>query len=85
MDKLILEISTINIQQEVFLEGNYESGTQMPFRVNSCVERELVYNIEHAIHHMALIKIGLRAEFSSVIIPDSFGVASSTLRYDQSR
>ncbi|WP_258102836.1 hypothetical protein [Marinoscillum sp. MHG1-6] len=46
-------------------------------------QRELAYNIEHAIHHMALIKVGLQVVSPSVQLPEHFGVASSTVRYQQ--
>jgi len=45
--------------------------------------REFHYAIEHAIHHMAIIKMGVSQAFPSVMIPEEFGVAPSTLRYQQ--
>lgn len=42
--------------------------------------RELVYNLEHCIHHMALIRVGIQ-EFSAIELPDNFGVAPSTIQY----
>ncbi|MCW5912419.1 MAG: hypothetical protein KIT62_15230 [Cyclobacteriaceae bacterium] len=43
--------------------------------------RELTYNIEHAVHHMAIMKIGIHEVAPYVVMPQSFGVAVSTLRY----
>jgi len=42
--------------------------------------RELLYNIEHIVHHLAIIKIGLKSLASPIYIDDSVGVAMSTIR-----
>ncbi|MFS4456314.1 DinB family protein [Maribacter sp. 2304DJ31-5] len=42
--------------------------------------REVMYNLEHAIHHHALIKIGI-LHFTDIKLPESFGVAPSTISY----
>lgn len=42
--------------------------------------REVMYNLEHAIHHHALIKIGIQ-HFTEIKLPESFGVAPSTMQY----
>ena len=49
--------------------------------VNTSLERELVYCLDHAIHHQALIKIGLKEQALSHLVSQDFGVAYSTLRY----
>ncbi|RLD18636.1 MAG: hypothetical protein DRI69_09985 [Bacteroidetes bacterium] len=49
--------------------------------IDSNLERELLYNIEHTIHHLAIIKIGLAAVAPGIGLPEHFGVAPSTLRY----
>lgn len=47
--------------------------------VQSNLERELMYNIEHTIHHLAIIKIGLRLTCPDISLPEHFGVAPSTI------
>lgn len=42
--------------------------------------REVMYNLEHTIHHQALIKVAIK-HFSDQEIPESFGVAPSTIQY----
>ncbi|WP_435624890.1 DinB family protein [Flagellimonas sp.] len=42
--------------------------------------REVMYNLEHAIHHHALIKVGIQ-HFTQLDLPESFGVAPSTMEY----
>jgi hypothetical protein len=44
--------------------------------------RELMYNLEHSVHHMALIRVGLK-ELSTEPVSENFGIASSTIRYKQ--
>lgn len=50
------------------------------FFANSSYFREVVYNTEHTIHHMALIKVALR-EKNLDIVHQNFGMAYSTLSY----
>ncbi len=48
--------------------------------INTTYFRELLYNIEHCIHHQALIKVA--CNYLSIAITDeNFGVAPSTIKY----
>jgi hypothetical protein len=66
---------------EVYFEANYETDSGQNISMKSSFYRELAYNIEHAIHHMALLKVAINHSFSYITVPESFGVASSTVRY----
>jgi hypothetical protein len=57
----------------------YYSGTP-PVYVTTTYYREIVYNTEHTIHHLALIRVALR-EMNLDIVGDDFGVAHSTIKY----
>ena len=74
-------VGTCTSDYNLLMEGNFEEGAESQFQVKSNYQRELVYNIEHAIHHMALIKIGVKENADYVKLPPDFGVASSTIRY----
>ncbi len=50
--------------------------------ISSNYYREIAYNLEHTIHHMALIRVGVN-EVSSIQLPDEFGVAYSTIKFRQ--
>lgn len=52
--------------------------------VQTSVMREVVYNVEHTVHHLAIIKMGISVAYPSVQIPENVGVASSTISYQLS-
>ena len=98
-DKLIesdkfIAISTINRIQEFVdqhledrplkLEVGYNPNDEECVTILTNYFREITYNIEHAVHHMAIMKIGFREVASYVVLPSDFGVAVSTIRHQTS-
>jgi len=67
------------------LETSYDLNGELSEKVNSTFFRELTYNIEHVVHHMAIIKIGIKAVCPEITIPEGFGVAVSTIKYQRER
>jgi hypothetical protein len=68
--------------KDIFLEAKDYCESMEAIRIPSNYYRELAYNLEHTIHHMALIRVGIN-EVSSVRLPEEFGVAYSTVKYRQ--
>ena len=50
------------------------------FRIESNYFRELLYNLEHCIHHQALIKVAV-LQCDKIQIDENFGVARSTIEF----
>ena len=48
---------------------------------DSSVGREMVYLIEHSVHHYAIIAITLRNDFNHIAMLSDFGVAYSTSKH----
>jgi uncharacterized damage-inducible protein DinB len=67
--------------KRMIMEVGYLQDSEACVPVETNFLRELTYNIEHAVHHMAIMKIGIREVAPYTAIPKSFGVAVSTLRY----
>lgn len=65
----------------LLLEIGYNSHNDACEAIPTTFLRELTYNIEHAVHHMAIMKIGLREVAPYLRLPENFGVAVSTVRH----
>jgi uncharacterized damage-inducible protein DinB len=82
--ELLHKIDQMNFGGEVYLVVSYSETDDDAEKIKSSLERELAYNIEHAIHHMAIIKIAIQTVFPKIQLSDNFGVAYSTVRYQKS-
>jgi hypothetical protein len=69
--------------QSLKLEVGYERHNEECITIDTNYFRELTYNIEHAVHHMAIMKIGIREVAAYVKLPAEFGVAVSTIRHQE--
>ena len=73
--------STINLPNKA-LTSTYNLGDSV-VHVETNFYRELVFNLEHCIHHNALIRIGVN-EITDIPMSEHFGVAPSTMEYRKS-
>jgi hypothetical protein len=77
-----LQLATIGAvldkpDKPLVLEATVEGGVQV--RLASSYDRELHHHLDHMVHHMALIRVGLLA-LDPILLPESFGVAYATMR-----
>lgn len=83
LQEILDGIQKVDPKEVLKLEVGYDMDRNETQTVDTTFERELVYNVEHAIHHMAMIKIGLREIAPGCELPKGFGVAPSTVKYQE--
>ena len=66
--------------KELMLQASYDDMSNEQITLTTNYYREIAYNLEHTIHHMALIRTGI-SEVSNISLPEDFGVATSTIKY----
>jgi hypothetical protein len=81
-ETLIAEFQTLPaaaLEKDCTVIYNIAYGQSDAAPVRSNFAREVMFNVGHAIHHFAILKLLCAAE--SVSLPYEFGVAPSTLKY----
>jgi DNA-binding transcriptional MerR regulator len=77
LNVLAQQLPEYNKQLDLLVEA--QNGCSEAY-VQTTYFREIEYNKEHTIHHLALIRVALQ-EMNLAIVNESFGVAHSTLKY----
>lgn len=67
-----------DINKRLLLKAIYEDAD---FLMESSLYREITYNIEHTVHHLAIIKIAIASALNYIQLPKDFGYAQSTISY----
>ena len=74
-------VTSLDHNKSLKLEVGYDLTSESFIAIETNALRELVYNIEHTVHHMAIIKIGIREVAPYIHLPNDFGIAASTIRH----
>lgn len=77
LKKIVTSLQSLD--KKLFLSGNYTLDSEEVVEVQSSYYRELIYNLEHTVHHMALIRIAIQ-QTTNLSLPTDFGIAASTIR-----
>ena len=88
-DRNPLVESDVNFTKSVFEEveqplqvlGDFsDKEVTRPYLLSS-IGRELMYAYDHAVHHLAMIKIGIAVAAPDLVIDQNIGVAPSTIKH----
>lgn len=80
IEKNIQCLNTLTENKSIILICENEEFNST-YQVQSNIERELLYAVEHAIHHMAIIKIACLSALPAIQFDNDFGVAYSTIKH----
>lgn len=71
--------------QPISVMGSFSPKTEVDqLPINSSVGRELLYAFDHAVHHLAIVKIGLTNYFPHITLGANLGVAPTTQQFRSS-
>jgi hypothetical protein len=79
LENVIQDLRKLKSNKSLILKSSF--GGDEAMEISTSFFRELTYLIEHTIHHLAIIKIGLNEVYPEIEIPKNFGVAHSTVRF----
>ncbi|MBX2900515.1 MAG: hypothetical protein KF775_12740 [Cyclobacteriaceae bacterium] len=82
IDELNVKIKSLTQDYALTLHSTLSINSDEPDSFSTTFYRELVYCLEHSIHHQALIKIGFKELKEESMIAENFGVAPSTIRFN---
>lgn len=79
---IIRSLNVFNTDRALTLYCDYshEDTNENVLKIQTSMLRELQYNLEHTVHHMAIIRIGVNSLSTTAELDTAFGVASSTIR-----
>lgn len=78
------QIGALSEDRVLELRANFTPDPARQQTMQSTLLRELAYNLDHSIHHFAVIKLATLHYFPEVEIPHQFDLAYSTIHYQQS-
>ncbi len=82
IDTIINALLEVKGDFSITFIANYSTSENEEVQlIQSSFYRELAYNLEHSIHHQALIKVAITEMQLTSLVNDTFGFAPSTIRH----
>lgn len=85
LEYVAASIGQLDEQLPLRIESEFSENEAEAERLfyTSSLGRELQYAFDHAVHHLAIIRMGIQTHFPEVPIDPQLGVAPSTLKYQK--
>lgn len=80
--EIIDTLEKIKSNKRILLVSKYQDQS---ISMESSIYREITYNIEHTVHHLAIMSIVIPLHFDYINLSTNFGYADSTIQYLESQ
>ena len=80
LQNIIKRLTNYNLEKDLLLKSNYGLAHSDAVKSKTSSRREIVYILDHAVHHLAIIKIAIQVDYSHIQLNTNLGIAPSTLR-----
>ncbi len=78
LTEIIDNLELIETNKRINLTSTYNNQS---VTMETSLYREITYNIEHTVHHLAIISIAIPLHFKYINLEQNFGYANSTIQY----
>lgn len=85
LNSIAKQLNEIETNEPLKLSAELSGKGNSYTTLSTNYERELMYTLEHAIHHMAIIKIIVNLKYVGVELMKNFGVAFSTIAFKEAQ
>lgn len=80
IDQIIADLNLLPSEKRLEL---ITRQMEMEIRIATTLERELVFVAEHAVHHLAMIRMLVSGMYPYIVIDETLGYSDATLQYMQ--
>ncbi len=77
---IINTLPTFDLSRTIKVKSNHGLHDEDNSFSQSSILRELIYALDHTVHHLAIIKIAIQSEYKNIDLDPNLGVAPSTIR-----
>jgi len=78
---LLDRMSCLEEDQTLHVYTDFADEYGIRHTVKTTVGREIMYAYDHAVHHLAIVRIGLLSLSTEIVMDNTLGIAASTIKH----